>query len=340
MSNLKKQTGLALPKITIVTPTLNQGPFLEQCIQSVLDQSYPNLEFIVMDGGSTDQTLDILKKYSAHLTFWESKPDKGQSHAINKGLKRGSGQIFNWLNSDDFLVPDALKFIGEEFQKSPFLALCGRVNVWDDKEFSHVRKPSYIGASLAESIGDFNINQEGTWWNYDVLRSIGGVDEQLHYCMDVDLWFRFLLHPSSLKVREVPTILSNFRRHNHAKSTLANSEDYFNSHFFKESTLIFDGLLPPSKSWSYSEFSADPFFSHGKKPMGYSASARLRNEIMHIRLLKLSRLAFDMNQIHKASQILDKVSLFYFGRFYKDINYLRRIILKERIWRIGKPLRQ
>lgn len=94
-------------KISIVTPSFNQGEYLEETIDSVLSQKYPNLEYIIMDGGSKDNSVDIIKKYEKYLTYWESKPDRGQSHAINKGLKKCNGEIFNWLCSDDYLEPGA-----------------------------------------------------------------------------------------------------------------------------------------------------------------------------------------------------------------------------------------
>jgi glycosyltransferase involved in cell wall biosynthesis len=91
-----------LPKISIVTPSFNQGMFLEKTILSVLEQGYPNLEYIIIDGGSSDNSVEIIKKYEKHLAYWESEPDQGQSHAINKGFERATGEIFGWLNSDDW----------------------------------------------------------------------------------------------------------------------------------------------------------------------------------------------------------------------------------------------
>jgi glycosyltransferase involved in cell wall biosynthesis len=92
-----------LPKISILTPSYNQGQYIEQTIQSILSQNYPNLEYIVIDGGSTDNTVEILKKYDQHITYWVSEKDRGQSHAINKGIEKCTGVLFNWLNSDDYL---------------------------------------------------------------------------------------------------------------------------------------------------------------------------------------------------------------------------------------------
>src|ERR1700733_14532761 len=99
------------PKISIVTPSYNKGQYIEQTIQSVLDQNYPNLEYIIIDGGSTDNTIEIIEKYAPYLKYWVSEKDKGQANAINKGLQYCTGEIFNWLNSDDYLEPDSLEKI-------------------------------------------------------------------------------------------------------------------------------------------------------------------------------------------------------------------------------------
>src|SRR6056297_3391010 len=110
---------MMLPKISIVTPSFNQGKFLEKTIKSVIDQNYPHLEYIIIDGGSTDSSLNIIKKYEKHLDYWISEPDRGQSHAINKGLNYCSGQIFNWINSDDYLEPGALFKVAEAWNQEP-----------------------------------------------------------------------------------------------------------------------------------------------------------------------------------------------------------------------------
>src|SRR5690554_4018590 len=115
--------------ISIVTPSFNQGHYLEETIDSVLSQNYPNLEYVVIDGGSTDGSVDIIKKYEKHLKYWVSEGDRGQSHAINKGLARCTGEVFNWLNSDDYLEPGALQTIGEAFENPNTTAFIGRSNI-------------------------------------------------------------------------------------------------------------------------------------------------------------------------------------------------------------------
>ena len=105
------------PRITIITPSLNQGEFLEDTIHSILNQNYPNLEYFIVDGGSTDNSVDIIKKYEHRINWWVSEPDRGQSHAINKGLVRATGDIINWINSDDLLFPGALQRVASCYQR-------------------------------------------------------------------------------------------------------------------------------------------------------------------------------------------------------------------------------
>ena len=110
-------------KISIVTPSYNQGHFIEETIKSVLDQQYSNLEYIIIDGGSTDNSVEVIKKYAKHLTYWVSEPDRGQSHAINKGFHRATGECLTWLNSDDWYVNDALKVFADGLQSNPHFGM-------------------------------------------------------------------------------------------------------------------------------------------------------------------------------------------------------------------------
>lgn len=107
------------PKISIITPSYNQGLYLEKTIQSVLEQGYPNLEYIVLDAGSTDNSVEIIKKYSTSVTHWESKPDKGQADAIYRGFELATGDVIAWINSDDYYLPGSLNAVGEYFIKNP-----------------------------------------------------------------------------------------------------------------------------------------------------------------------------------------------------------------------------
>src|SRR5437870_5518796 len=109
---------MSCPRISMVTPSYNQGPFIRDTILSVLGQGYPNLEYLIIDGGSTDSTVEIIKEYEKHLSYRVSEKDNGQSHAINKGFRKATGEILMWLNSDDLLMPGALFFIADKINKS------------------------------------------------------------------------------------------------------------------------------------------------------------------------------------------------------------------------------
>jgi glycosyltransferase involved in cell wall biosynthesis len=186
-------TNYQLPtiKITIITPSFNQGQYIEETILSVLSQNYPNLEYIIIDGGSTDNTVEIIKKYEKHLTYWVSEPDQGQSHAINKGLKHATGDIFNWLNSDDTLLPNALHTVARNFLEHKPIAVCGYTQAyWEDGKtaLNRISNPVDIEATI---LG--RMSQQSLFYDLNLLKSSGNayVSDSLHYCMDIELWTRF-----------------------------------------------------------------------------------------------------------------------------------------------------
>lgn len=316
----------ALPKISIVTPSFNQGQYIEQTITSVLKQNYPNLEYIIIDGGSTDDTVEIIKKYEKHLTYWVSEPDNGQSHAINKGLQKCTGQVFNWLNSDDFLEPDALKHIGEEYRCEPFTALCCRTNVLDGRVFSHKRKPSFLGESVEESIAQFNINQEGTWWSLNAVKEVNGVNQSLHFCMDLDLWFRVLLNNPFRSFRSSEQVMSNFRRHSNAKSTVESALGRNDSGFVREQLVLFNELRPKDCRWDWfhiMDVSAPNYEIIG---VNYHATQKTRKIITEKRLFELARKSYDVLDRQKAKQLLSKIGLWTSALSNRDLWYLRRCV--------------
>lgn len=185
--------GSPWPRISIVTPSYNQGRFIEKTIRSVLLQEYPNLEYIVIDGGSVDDSVKIIQAYSPWLTRWVSEADRGQSHAINKGFAAASGQIFGWLNSDDFLLPRALANLAMAYQQNPSAAAWAGSCHFIDLEDRVLQVQAPRGLER-DCIAD--------WWNAGAFcqpscfiaagawRKANGLDESLHYAMDLDLWLR------------------------------------------------------------------------------------------------------------------------------------------------------
>jgi glycosyltransferase involved in cell wall biosynthesis len=176
------------PKITVVTPSYNQGHFLEQTILSVLGQGYPNLEYIIMDGGSTDNSIEVIKRYEKDLSYWESKKDKGQSDAINKGFLRATGDILCWLNSDDFYLPGVLTLIAGKLDISNPELFFG--NAFHFRQFSEEAKGSNVverSSRLDIKIFDFII-QPSSFWTRKVWEINGPFATDQHFVFDWE-WF-------------------------------------------------------------------------------------------------------------------------------------------------------
>lgn len=206
-----------LPRITVVTPSYNQGRFLESTIRSVLLQRYPNLEYFVLDGGSVDDSLDIIRRYEPWLDYWVSAPDGGQSRAINQGFSRATGQILAWLNSDDLYLPGALLLAGEMMGSRPEVALLyGNAETINDSgqligAYDPVR--AYDRHWLLEH--NNLISQPAAFFRRDAFAAVGGLDEDLHYAMDWDLWLRLDRHG---QVVYRPEVLAQMRVYPEAKT--------------------------------------------------------------------------------------------------------------------------
>ncbi len=208
------------PRISIVTPSFNQARFLEQTIRSVLEQDYADLQYGVVDGGSTDGSIEIIEKYRDQLAYVHVGPDTGQSQAINRGLARADGDVVGWLNSDDTLLPGALDAVATHFEHHPADNwLIGACRALDEHgRHGRVIQPQgefTLYGALRRRV-PFNVPQPGTFWRRALIEEVGALDEAMHHCMDFDLWCRFLAagHRPSLVDHELAT----YRFHSTSKS--------------------------------------------------------------------------------------------------------------------------
>jgi glycosyltransferase involved in cell wall biosynthesis len=184
------------PRITVITPSLNQAAFLERTIRSVLDQDYPELEYLVFDGGSTDGSVEILRRFGDHIAYWESVPDRGQSHAVNKGLERATGEIVGWINSDDYYLPGAFATAADAFAANPRAEwVCGACRyLHADGSLDVVWRPRLPrGPRSAWAFEPWYVPQASSFWRRATLDRVGGLREDLHYAMDVELGLRLAL---------------------------------------------------------------------------------------------------------------------------------------------------
>jgi glycosyltransferase involved in cell wall biosynthesis len=205
------------PAISIVTPSFNQGRFLRRTIESVVGQDYPNLEYVVQDGGSDDGTRTVLERYADRLDHWEMREDDGQGHAINLGMDRTSGEIMAYLNSDDVLLPGSLRYVARYFSEHPKVdAVYGHRVLIDekDREIGRWVLPRHGDEIL--SWADF-VPQETLFWRRRIWDEIGGrMDEEFRFALDWDLLLRF--RDAGARIVRVPRFLGGFRVHDDQKT--------------------------------------------------------------------------------------------------------------------------
>lgn len=208
-----------LPLVSIVTPSYNQATFLEATIQSVLSQDYPHLEYIIIDGGSTDGSLEIIQRNADRLAAWVSEPDQGQTDAINKGFARAHGQILAWLNSDDTYQPHAIAEAAAYLCEHPEAGMVyGDANLIDQKGAVIGRFPARQTDYRRLRRGYVHIPQQAAFFRASLWRQVGPLDPSFYFAMDYDLWVRLArLAP----LHYYPRLWANFRLHAKGKSVLS-----------------------------------------------------------------------------------------------------------------------
>ncbi|MDR3339258.1 MAG: glycosyltransferase [Candidatus Symbiothrix sp.] len=210
-----------LIKVSIITPSYNQGQFIEKTILSVLNQSYKNIEYILVDGASTDNTMEIVNKYRDKIDIIISEKDKGQSDAISKGFKLCSGELAGWINSDDILYSDCVEKIVGMYNDHPDGSIFypSTLDFIDKEGKSIFKRTLKISDKNFLLNNNFSIIQQGSFYKTEYLKKVGYVNEDIYYCMDLDLWLRLLDHGKIYYYENVP--LSAFRIWEETKTTLA-----------------------------------------------------------------------------------------------------------------------
>ncbi len=211
---------MTLPLISVVTPSYNQGDFIEETILSVLTQDYAKREYLILDGGSTDESVDIIRRYADQLDYWVSEPDRGQSHAINKGFGMTRGDVLTWINSDDVYLPGALSAVAECFSTHPEVDLVYGDFVYTDLQGKVLRRRKVFSKiSYDHMVFHDYLGQPAVFFRRSLFEQVGLVDESLYYSMDWDLFIRMW---KVARPMHLPRVLATFRL-NHAAKT--NAED-------------------------------------------------------------------------------------------------------------------
>lgn len=296
------------PKISIVTPSFNQGRFIEKTITSVLGQNYPNLEYIIIDGGSTDESVEIIKKYEKRLAYWASEQDRGQSHAINKGFERATGDIFGWLNSDDWYHPGALKAVAEAFAVNPNAgAVVGAGEMYfEEYGNSTLYEPYPLTFKTIFQAIHQHLMQPSCFFTHQAWCDCGPLDETLNLAMDFDLWLRIA---KKYHFTTIPQNLSVSLVHKSAKTTALAAQSYA------------DSILVMIRHGGYAEARDVLVDFLDELLIKRKETAYLQNELYY--LLRTS----GENQSNLANKI----------RELAEINSALRNSLS---WRLTKPIRQ
>jgi len=204
------------PQISIVTPSYNQGQFIEATIRSVLLQGYPNLEFIIIDGGSTDNTLEIIKKYEPWIAVWISERDRGQSDALNKGFKKATGKLIGWQNSDDIYNPNAFNYAAQTLLENPETdVVYGNINFVD--ESGEIIEPYPITEAKIENMIPYSgICNHSVFYTDKIFKDNNYINDSLRHCMDQEFILRLIIEGYQFSYQ--PNIVANWRIHDDAKS--------------------------------------------------------------------------------------------------------------------------
>ncbi len=319
-------------KITIITPSFNQGKYLEATIQSVLNQKYPELEYMIFDGGSTDDSKQIIEKYKKELTYWESTKDKGQSEAINKGFAKTTGEIVTWLNSDDQLMPDTLFKIAAYFEQNPDIAFVhGKtmlIKETSDKE--GIIKGAERNDLNYRLLAGLPFPQPSSFFRKKMLDQFGFLNENYHYGMDYDFFLQISLNYEGLRVNEV---FSTYLLHENSKTVSQSAV------FARDYAKIFSRLLRsfPFTADLIAQMQLLKMYDEGINHYQVSKHFTIKDLQIAFCYHLQAQLTFyyeagELSEVYKISSFLKK----YYVEFYNSIPELAKVHLRAKF--LNKPM--
>lgn len=271
-------------RISIVTPSFNQGQFIEDTIQSVLNQEYENLEYIIIDGGSTDDSVAIIKNYESRLTYWVSEKDRGQTHAINKGFELATGDVIAWLNSDDVYCDGALHSVSEYFENNPDCQwLAGNLLYMDAIGKVYTRKYPNSSPLLEKSVM-FSVYQPSVFLRKSILTSIGYPREDFHMTMDLE-WFCRIAQKYPLII--IDKDIAKFRCHADSKSSSAPNS--MNQKLYHKEITIIIRQYHNNLAWFIDRFPKMALFIWFRSERLLRMITRIRNNELGKCIVKISK---------------------------------------------------
>lgn len=319
-SNLK-----SLPKISIVTPSFNQGKYIEKTIRSVLLQNYPQIEYIIIDGGSTDGTVDIIKKYSKWITYWRSEKDNGQTDAINKGIEECTGKIFNWLNSDDYYSSDCFRILSENFEPGRTQMLAGNYRIFHEDNTKSEKVIEFaLQPTLEETLAIVLIKQPSCFFCLDSIKALGKLNVNLQYVMDQDIWKRFLFCFGQENIKYVNSLLAHFRIHPGSKT--------YQFEFEKEYNMIFASIARKCNMQRQAECleTLHDIKDYGGYEFMYDFDERtteIAKKAINNRLYQIARGSYTSGNFELLGKSLSATNPKYLNS--KQRNYLQRLRVKK-----------
>ena len=309
------------PKISIVTPSFNQGKYLEETILSIVNQKYPNLEYIIIDGGSTDNSVAIIRKYENHLAYWVSEKDKGQSHAINKGLKKVTGDLFNWINSDDYLEDGALMKAAKAYNENPdkklFCFALYNLRGNEKTLFPVYNNPEDKIQCFAAPA----INQQAAFYTKEAVNFLGEVNEKLHFTMDYEWMLKYMFHFGTGSMYVSKDAISVYRLHDESKSLMSHER------FLNDIASVLNSLCEKTGLKQFSDMLKDRFTVSPDYIFSVDVSGRkIVVERMAVYfLLKWSRAIYSKNHFDFAKKLIKEIDFTAYDITIKEKDWLLQL---------------